>query len=123
MGPSNCLPLQQICRHSGWALRLILTTGPAGESNTIRIGNSRIAATFIRGISGATAVDGAAVFVNSAGHLGTLTSSARFKDGIKPMGNAGEAILALRPVSFRYKKEIDPQGIRSLAWSLKKWKK
>jgi endosialidase-like protein len=27
------------------------------------------------------------------------------------MGNASEAILVLRPVSFRYKKEIDPQGI------------
>ena len=27
------------------------------------------------------------------------------------MGNASEAILALRPVSFRYKKDIDPQGI------------
>jgi hypothetical protein len=51
------------------------------------------------------------VFVASNGHLGTTTSSARFKDEIKPMGNASEAILALRPVSFHYKKEIDPQGI------------
>jgi hypothetical protein len=40
-----------------------------------------------------------------------VTSSARFKDEINPMGNASEAILALRPVSFRYKKDIDPQGI------------
>ncbi len=40
-----------------------------------------------------------------------MTSSARFKDEIKPMGNASEAILALKPVSFRYKKEIDSQGI------------
>jgi len=85
--------------------------GVAGESNTIRIGNGRNTATFIRGISGATVPGGAAVFVNSSGHLGTLTSSARFKDEIKPMGNASEAILALRPVSFRYKKEIDPQCI------------
>jgi hypothetical protein len=52
-----------------------------------------------------------AVYVNSNGHLGTTTSSARFKDEIKPMGNASEAILALRPVTFRYKREIDPQGI------------
>ena len=86
-------------------------SGVAGESNTIRIGNSRNTATFIRGISGATAAGGAGVFVNLSGHLGTLTSSARFKDEIKPMGNASEAILALRPVSFRYKKDIDPQGI------------
>jgi uncharacterized coiled-coil protein SlyX len=85
--------------------------GVAGESNTIRIGNTDIATTIIRGISGATAAGGAAVFVASNGQLGTMTSSARFKDEIKPMGNASEAILALRPVSFRYKKEIDPQGI------------
>jgi hypothetical protein len=86
-------------------------TGVAGESNTIRIGNTNITDTFVRGISRATAAGGAAVFVASNGHLGTMTSSARFKDEIKPMGNASEAILALRPVSFRYKKEIDPQGM------------
>jgi len=85
--------------------------GVPGESHTIRIGNSSFTNTLIGGISGATAPGGAAVFVNLSGHLGTLTSSARFKDEIKPMGNASEAILALRPVSFRYKKEIDPQGI------------
>src|SRR5215211_535599 len=83
--------------------------GVAGESNTIRIGHGQDA-TFIAGISGATAAGGAAVFVTPNGHLGTTTSSARFKDEIKPMADASEAILALRPVSFRYKKEIDPQG-------------
>jgi Chaperone of endosialidase len=85
--------------------------GVAGESNTIRIGNSDITATFITGISGATASGGAMVFVNSNGKLGTSTSSARFKVDIRPMGKASEAILALKPVSFRYKKEIDAQGI------------
>ena len=69
-------------------------------------------ACFIGGISGVTASGGAAVFVNAKnGKLGTSTSSARFKDEIKPIGKASEAILALKPVSFRYKKEIDPQGI------------
>jgi trimeric autotransporter adhesin len=38
-------------------------------------------------------------------------SSARFKDAIKPMDKASEAILALKPVTFRYKKEIDCKGI------------
>ncbi len=85
--------------------------GVAGESNTIRIGNTDITDTFIRGISGATASGGAAVFVNGNGKLGTMTSSARFKDEIKPIGEASEAILGLKPVSFRYKKEIDPQRI------------
>jgi trimeric autotransporter adhesin len=85
--------------------------GVADESNTIRIGNTEVIDTFIRGISGATASGGAAVFVNGNGKLGTMTSSKRFKDQIKPMDRASEAILALRPVSFRYKKEIDPQSI------------
>ena len=40
-----------------------------------------------------------------------MTSAARFKDEIKPMGKASQALLALKPVTFRYKKEIDPQGI------------
>jgi trimeric autotransporter adhesin len=85
--------------------------GVAGESNTVRIGNDDITATFITGISGATASGGTTVFVNSSGKLGTSTSSARFKQDIKPMGQASEAILELKPVSFRYKQEIDPQRI------------
>ena len=96
--------------------------GLQGEGGVIRIGRSFINATFIAGISGQTASGGATVFVNSDGKLGTSTSSARFKDEIKPMGKASEAILALRPVSFRYKKEIDPQGIPQLL-EAKKWKK
>ena len=38
-------------------------------------------------------------------------ASARFKQAIKPIDNASEAILALKPVSFSYKPEIDPEGI------------
>jgi len=85
--------------------------GVAGESNTIRMGRN-ITDTFIDGINGATASGGAAVFVvGEAGKLGTMPSSARFKDEIKPMDKASEVILALRPVSFRYKKEVDPQRV------------
>jgi uncharacterized coiled-coil protein SlyX len=86
--------------------------GVAGESDTIRIGIAGTqTATFIAGIHGATVAGGAAVYVDSSGHLGTLTSSERFKDGIKPMGKASEAILALKPVSFRYNHHVDPKGI------------
>ena len=85
--------------------------GVAGDGGTIRIGESFIGATYIAGISGQTAPGGAAVFVNGDGKLGTSTSSARFKDEIKPMAKASEALFALKPVTFRYKKEIDPQGI------------
>jgi len=65
-------------------------------------------ATFIAGISG-TGVSGSAVKINGNGQLGVVVSSARFKDEIKPMDKASEAILALKPVSFRYKKEIDTE--------------
>ena len=51
------------------------------------------------------------MFVNSAGKLGTTVSSRRFKDDIKPMDKTSEAILALKPVTFRYKKDFDPTGI------------
>jgi hypothetical protein len=86
--------------------------GVADESSTIRIGTSGTqTGTYIAGISGATASGGAAVFVNTDGKLGTLTSSARFKTEIKPMDKASEAILDLKPVTFRYKHEIDPKGI------------
>jgi trimeric autotransporter adhesin len=86
--------------------------GVKGESNTIRIGNTDIIATYIRGISGQTVVGGAAVFVDSNGKLGTMTASTRFIDEIKPMDKASETILTLTPVTFRYKQEIDPKSIR-----------
>ena len=85
--------------------------GNAGEANTIRIGKQGTQkATFIAGISGVP-VTGSTVVVNASGKLGVATSSARFKQAIKPMDKASEAILALKPVSFRYKSEIDPEGI------------
>src|SRR5262249_2607144 len=43
-------------------------------------------------------------------HLGTVVSSARYKEAIKPMDKTSEAIFALKPVTFRYKKELDPKG-------------
>jgi Chaperone of endosialidase len=85
--------------------------GLFGKSNRIRIGTIGTQTnTFIAGISGATVPTGAAVIVDSGGHLGTTTSSGRCKDAIQPMGNASEAILALKPVTFRYKQEPDPDG-------------
>lgn len=85
--------------------------GAAGEANTIRIGKRGVQkATFVAGIDG-TAVSGKQVIVTSTGKLGIATSSARFKQAIKPIDKASEAILALKPVSFRYNDEIDPTSI------------
>jgi hypothetical protein len=86
--------------------------GVAGEANTIRIGKSGTQKkTFIAGIRGVTVASGVGVIVSSSGQLGTVTSSARFKEGIKPMDKASEALLALQPVTFRYKHELDPDGV------------
>jgi hypothetical protein len=86
--------------------------GVAGESDTIRIGRGGVQKTaYIQGISGTTVASGVTVIVAANGHLGTVQSSARVKEAIKPMDKASEAILALKPVTFRYKKELDPEGI------------
>jgi hypothetical protein len=87
--------------------------GAATESNTIRIGKAGTqTATFIAGISGATAASGVAVYVNADGQLGTLNSSSRFKKDIADMSASSEAILSLRPVTFRYKPEVACDTIR-----------
>jgi hypothetical protein len=86
--------------------------GIRGDSRVVRIGDADQVRTFIAGVSGSTVTNGLAVRVNAAGQLGTAPSSERFKDDIKPMGKASEAIFALKPVTFRYKKGIDPNGIQ-----------
>jgi trimeric autotransporter adhesin len=65
---------------------------------------------YIGSIFDQTAADGAQVFINSNDKLATRTSSKRFKEEIKPMDKTSEALFALKPVNFRYKKEIDPGG-------------
>jgi hypothetical protein len=86
-------------------------SGVAGDDGTIRIGNADTSATFIAGIRGTTTAnnDAIAVVIDSAGQLGTLSSSARFKTEIKPMDKSSEALLALKPVTFHYKN--DSKGI------------
>ena len=86
--------------------------GAAGQADTIKIGvQGTQTATYIAGIYGETAASGIEVYVDSSGQLGTKSSSARFKEAIKPMDKTSEAILALKPVTFYYKKELDPRGI------------
>src|SRR6266446_2799739 len=85
--------------------------GVAGDAGIIRIGRSFINATYIAGIYGATASGGTAVYIDFSGQLGTATSSARFKQDIRSMDKASDVLLALRPVTFRYKHELDPEGI------------
>src|SRR5215472_17092160 len=82
------------------------------DSNTIRLGTvGQQTSAYSAGIYGVTVGGGIGVIVDSSGHLGTSTSSARFKEDIKPMDTASEAILSLQPVTFRYKHELDPNAI------------
>jgi hypothetical protein len=74
-------------------------SGGAGESTTTRISNIYSAV-----------VSGRPVYINSDNKIGTLVSSRRFKEEIKPMDKASEAILELKPVTFHYKKESEPNG-------------
>jgi hypothetical protein len=87
-------------------------SGFTADSNRIRIGTRGVhTAAFIAGIREVTVASGVPVVVGPNGQLGIMTSSVRFKEGIKPMDKASESILALKPVTFRYKKDLDPDGI------------
>jgi hypothetical protein len=79
--------------------------GVAGENNITRI----------RNVYDSVATE-RAVYVTSDNRIGTLTSSRRYKDEIRPMEEASKAIHSLKPVRFRYKKEVDPT--RSLCFGL-----
>jgi hypothetical protein len=87
----------------------------APEEGQIRIGASGLhTGTHIAGIRNA-AVTGSPVVIGMGGKLGVTMSSAQFKEAIKPMDKASESILQLKPVTFRYKQEIDPEGNPQLA--------
>ena len=112
-----------------------LTTGVAGQFAT------QTGGTLLQGMSGAdlkslatvfsldssgnltaagvptNSVTGVAVYVDSSGHLGVQTSSARFKEQIRDMGDSTSALMKLRPVTFLYKPEYD-KGPRTLQYGL-----
>jgi hypothetical protein len=90
---------------------VIGNNGTSSDNNVIRIGTLGTQTnTFIAGIFG-TPVSGSSVTVNSAGQLGVLPSSQRFKQNIHAMADASDVLLALQPVTFQYKPDIDPRGL------------
>jgi len=93
------------------------STTPGDESNTIRIGDPGTqTATYIAGIVGAT-VSGSAVLITANGQLGVASSSARYKDDIQDMGQSSDALMQLRPVTFRYKQPAE-DGSKPLQYGL-----
>jgi hypothetical protein len=95
-------------------------TGVAAEANTIRIGQPGTqTAAFFAGVRGVTTVnaDAVAVVVDSAGQLGTVSSSRSVKDDIADMDKASGVLMRLRPVTFHYKSDKNPAG-RTLQYGL-----
>ena len=92
-----------------------ITIGNRGrehEAGVIRIGTpANHVSAYIAGVAGVTIANGVGVIVGTDGQLGTATSSARYKENIQPMAKSSQAILSLKPVTFRYKKELDPEAI------------
>lgn len=90
----------------------INSTGVAGDNNTLRIGRAtgtntqQLNRAFIHGIRGITTGvnDAIPVLIDSAGQLGTVSSSARYKTDIEDLASYSDKLQQLRPVSFRYKK-------------------
>src|SRR6266498_1706292 len=84
-------------------------SGVAGESSTIRIGDVQTA-TFLAGINGA-GVTGIPVLVSSSGQLGVASSSRYVKENIREIAGESDGLMRLRPVTFKYKPQIDPTGL------------
>jgi hypothetical protein len=113
---------------AGWYLKsgdnniYLGNPGATTESNTMRLGTpydpsdrTGQTSTFIAGITGTVIGTGSTVVINNLGQLGIHPSSARYKRDIEPMGARSHAILKLRPVTFRYKQDV--QGERQYGFS------
>ena len=111
-------------RTSRWEIRPVSVSPPAAIisiSQTLVVPEKRALSAWARKerrqqllspeLAGLLLQDGVTVIVDTNGQLGTIVSSARFKEAIKPMDRTSEAILALQPVTFRYKHDLDPKGI------------
>lgn len=97
-------------------------SGLLNDQNTLRIGDGtgagdgQLNRAFIHGIRGITTgvADAVAVLIDSAGQLGTVSSSARYKENITDMADASDAIMNLRPVAFNYKTDSTKSTVYGL---------
>lgn len=86
--------------------------GAKRDEGVIRLGTEGSQkSTFVAGIRTSPLASGVAVGISPDGQLGVRASSARFKEAIQPMDKASDVLLALKPVTFRYKKEYDPAAL------------
>jgi trimeric autotransporter adhesin len=86
--------------------------GMTGDSGVIRIGTAGShTALYVAGVLSSPVASATGVGITPDGQLGVRASSIRYKEAIKPMDKASEAIFSLRPVTFRYKKALEPKGV------------
>ena len=97
-------------------------TGAPNENNTIRIGDNLPSDTgqsacYIGGIYGQLyGANGTPCYVDPNGKLSVFFSARRFKTNIADMGATSKAVLALRPVTFHYKPELDKTATPQFGW-------
>lgn len=96
----------------------IANFGLLGDDKVIRIGQVQTR-TFISGIRGTTtdAANAVPVVIDSNGQLGTVSSSERYKEDIRDLGELSNRLLSLRPVKFRYKADVQ-KGDRPVEYGL-----
>ena len=111
-------PQAGLLLHSGDRNVYIANSGGRQESSTLRIGEGQTRA-FITGIRGVTTanLNAIPVVIDSQGQLGTVSSSRRFKEDIADMGDASSLLMQLRPVTFHYRSDQNPNG-RALQYGL-----
>lgn len=92
--------------------------GADSDAATIRVGEQGVQKrAFIAGIRGTGLTRGLTVRVNAQGQLGVFQSARRYKEDIQPMGDASNALMKLRPVTFRYK-EAEADGSKPVQYGL-----
>ena len=112
-GENIAIGYQALSHQTGGSGNIVLGANAGkfvtGASSVIVIGTlgaNVSGSCFIGNIFGVTPVGQATpVVIDSNGQLGTSSSSVRFKNDITMMGNASEAILSLKPVTFHYKSD------------------
>ena len=93
---------------SGGGNLYIASPGSASDTGFNRIGSVVQTRAFLAGVRGVTiGAAPLAVVIDSAGQLGTVGSSVRYKENVADASNGSERILGLRPVSFHYKNQDD----------------
>ena len=86
---------------------LLGNNGVVSDAGVMRLGNVNTLSTYISGISGKTTAGGVDVLINTAGLLGTVVSSQRFKENIVDAKDYSPIVDNLRVVNFTYKSDKD----------------